>query len=281
MSTVTLEEVWALFKAADQRLQKHEQWLKEQALEYDKMRKEYAQEAIRHEQEATRREQEYARREQEREQEAARREQEYARREQEREQEAARREQEYARREQEREQEAARREQEREQEAARREREAERRMQELDRAFKETDKKIGKLGNRLGEFVESMIKPGLINLLQAHGIEVYILLHDVESKRPGAALEIDLLAVNTTDCVAVEVKSKLTQADVDKHIERLNKFKIALPHYQDCRVMGAVAAMVLSEEVVAYAMKQGFFVLAQQGENIEIINKVGFQARVW
>ena len=74
------------------------------------------------------------------------------------------------------------------------------------------------------------------------------------------AIEIDLLVVNTTEAVLVEVKSKLTQADVDEHLERLGKFKRLMPRYRDLQVMGgAVAGMVVPEEVARYAYRQGLF----------------------
>jgi hypothetical protein len=56
------------------------------------------------------------------------------------------------------------------------------------------------------------------------------------------------------------VKSKLTQADVDEHLERLVKFKRMMPRYADGRAMGAVAAMVGPRAVACYAYRQGLFV---------------------
>jgi len=152
---------------------------------------------------------------------------------------------------------------------------------ETERQIKETNKKIGELGNRLGDFVEYLIKPNLVQLLQTRGIDVPILHHDTEIKRDTVALEIDFLAVNDQDCVVVEVKSKLCQNDVDEHLDRMDKVKLAMPHYQHCRVIGAVAAMVISDEVAAYAMHQGLLVLAQQGDTMVILNQADFQPRIW
>ncbi len=97
--------------------------------------------------------------------------------------------------------------------------------QKTDRQIKQVNQQIGKLGNRLGEFVEWQVRPSAVRLFQARGIDVHELQSDVEVKREDGGLEIDLLVRNTTELVLVEVKSKLTQKDVDEHIERLEKFK--------------------------------------------------------
>ena len=61
---------------------------------------------------------------------------------------------------------------------------------------------------------------------------------------------------------------------------RLSPFAFR-PRYGDVRAMGAVAAMVVPPEVGRYAYRQGFFVLAQAGESVVILNDAKFQPRVW
>ena len=90
-----------------------------------------------------------------------------------------------------------------------------------------------------------------------------------------------MLVVNDAEAVVVEVKSKLTQADVNDHLERLAKFKRLLPRYGDVRAMGAVAVMVVPPEVARYAYRQGLFVLAQTGDSVVILNDDRFQPKVW
>jgi hypothetical protein len=77
------------------------------------------------------------------------------------------------------------------------------------------------------------------------------------------------------------VKSKLTQKDIDEHLERLEKFKRLMPHYQNMRAFGAVAAMVVEQEVANYAYKKGLFVLTQAGENMTILNSTEFKPKSW
>ena len=89
------------------------------------------------------------------------------------------------------------------------------------------------------------------------------------------------MVVNDTDAILVEVKSKLTQRDVDEHLQRLAKFKRLMPPFRDVKALGAVAAMVVPNEVASYACRQGLFVLVQSGENVIILNDAEFTPRVW
>ncbi|PZO44796.1 MAG: DUF3782 domain-containing protein [Shackletoniella antarctica] len=167
-----------------------------------------------------------------------------------------------------------------------------RQSQETDRQFQETrqvlkqqnqhlNEQLGKLGNRLGEFVEWQVRPAVVRLFQERGIAVHEFYPGASARREDEAIEIDLLVVNTTEAVLVEVKSKLTQADIDEHLERLSKFKRLMPRYSDVRAMGAVAGMVVPEEVARYAYRRGLFVLAQSGDSVVILNDSKFTPHNW
>ena len=163
--------------------------------------------------------------------------------------------------------------------------EAEHRFQETERLIKEQNRQLnqqlGKLGNRLGEFVEWQVRPAAVRLFQERGIDVHELHPEISVQRANGGLEIDLLVVNDTDAILIEVKSKLTQRDVDEHLERLTKFKQFMPRYRDVNALGAVAGMVVPQEVARYAYRRGLFVLAQSGESVVILNDAQFQPQVW
>ena len=170
--------------------------------------------------------------------------------------------------------------------------ESDRRFQETDRRFRETervmkeqnkrvDEQLGKLGNRLGEFVEWQVRPAAVRLFQERGIDVNELSADLSVQKGDDGLEIDLLVVNGSEAIAIEVKSKLTKADVDEHLERLDKFKRLLPRYQNLKILGAVAAMVTPSEVASYAYRQGLFVIAQSGDDLVILNDQKFKPKAW
>jgi hypothetical protein len=156
-----------------------------------------------------------------------------------------------------------------------------RKLQETGRLLKNVSKNLGDLGNRLGEFVEHMVAPAVVRLFQAQGVEVHEVHPSVEASRNGEGIEIDLLVVNDGILVAVECKSKLTQEHVDEHLIRMEKLKRLLPSYKNHRALGAVAAMVISENVKSYAHGQGLYVLCQNGESVEVGNPAGFNPKVW
>ncbi|MEB3312277.1 MAG: hypothetical protein VKJ02_18785 [Snowella sp.] len=137
--------------------------------------------------------------------------------------------------------------------------ETDRRFQETERLIKEQNRQLneqlGKLGNRLGEFVEWQVRPAVIRLFRERGIDVHEFHPDISVQRETGGIEIDLLVVNDTDAILVEVKSKLAQADVDEHLERLSQFKQLMPRYADVKAMGAVAGMVVPSEVARYAYR--------------------------
>jgi hypothetical protein len=153
--------------------------------------------------------------------------------------------------------------------------------QATDKQIKQVSQQLGKLGNRLGEFVEWQIRPAAVRLFRERGIDVHELHPGLSTQRGDEGLEIDLLVVNDTEAVLVEVKSKPNQADVDKHLQRLEKFKRLMPRYTDVQAMGAVAGMVITNEVRDYAYGQGLFVLGLCGDDVVILNEPDFQPRKW
>ncbi len=154
--------------------------------------------------------------------------------------------------------------------------------QETDKKIKEVTTAIGNLGNRLGEFVEEMVIPSALKLLQARGIAVYEMYPRAQSKRfQKRGIEIDLLLVNSTDVVAIEVKSSLNIKYVDNHIKKLGEFKIYFPHYKDFNLYGAVAGMVVPSDVASYAIDQGLFVFTPTEGAMVIANSEDFKPKIW
>ncbi|PJF46327.1 MAG: hypothetical protein CUN48_14355, partial [Candidatus Thermofonsia Clade 3 bacterium] len=109
--------------------------------------------------------------------------------------------------------------------------ETDRRMQETDRLIrelressKETDRQIrrlerqmGRLGNRLGQFVQDMVEPAVVRIFQEQGIPVHRVMPNVQARDDAGrvTMEIDLLVINGDHAIAVECKSRLTSDDVD------------------------------------------------------------------
>jgi len=151
----------------------------------------------------------------------------------------------------------------------------------LQREIKEVNKSIGRLTNRLGEFVEEAVRPSAVRLFRERGIDIHEVQQNVSANRHGEGLEIDLLVVNNEDVVVIECKSNLSIDDVNEQLERLEKVKRLLPRYKDCRILGAVAGMVIPDNVASYAIRKGLYVIGQNGEHLEFRNEESFSAKIW
>ena len=170
--------------------------------------------------------------------------------------------------------------------------ETDRILKELSAEIKETQKitareikavntSIGRLSNRLGEFVEEAVRPSAVRLFRERGIDVHEVHQNVTSDREGSAFEIDLLVVNNQGVVAIECKSNLSIDDVNEHLERLEKIKRFLPDHVNKRISGALAGMVIPANVASYAIKKGLYVIGQNGEHLELRNEKSFTAKTW
>jgi len=170
--------------------------------------------------------------------------------------------------------------------------ETDRILKELSAEIKETQKitareikavntSIGRLSNRLGEFVEEAVRPSAVRLFRERGIDIHEVQQSITAKRDGEQLEIDLLVVNNENVVVIECKSNLSVDDVNDHLERLEKVKRLLPRYNNCKVLGAVAGMVIPDNVATYAIKKGLYVIGQNGDHLELRNEQSFTAKAW
>ncbi|MBF0436837.1 MAG: hypothetical protein HQL77_15900 [Magnetococcales bacterium] len=168
------------------------------------------------------------------------------------------------------------------QETDRKMQETDRKMQETDRKIKEVSTQIGRLGGRLGEFVEGLVAPACETLFAERGIPIHIVSPHVKAKLDGGRhMEIDLLVINTDTVSLVEVKSKLTVEDVQDHIKQMEEFKEFFPEYANKKAIGAVAGMVVDESVIHFAIKRGLFVMVQSGDSVRIANDETFVPRTW
>ena len=173
-------------------------------------------------------------------------------------------------------------------EADRRSAEAERRealaavsLAKLERTVERTSKAVEALTTRWGRFVEELVEPAVLRLFQEKGIDVKEVYPRARTKRQGAAMEIDILAIDDTEIVLVECKSRLSKDDVDEFLEKLSRFKISFPHYKDYQAYGAVAGIEINEGIDRYAYQKGLFVIKPSGEVVAIANDQDFKPVTW
>jgi hypothetical protein len=157
-------------------------------------------------------------------------------------------------------------------------------MKESARQIKENNRLIGNLGGRMGDLVEHLVIPNILEKFNQRGFGFgkagpHIRYHGPDGNY---LAEVDILLENGDTMLAVEVKTSLTKQDVMDHIERMKKLRCYGDERNDTRkLLGAVAGAIASQEAKAFALKNGFFVLEQAGDTMRINVPDGFKPRVW
>ena len=172
-------------------------------------------------------------------------------------------------------------------------RETDRRMQETDRQMQETGREIKETGRQLrelkdlfngqwGKLMEALVEGDLVELLSRRGIEVDHTVCNLKSRNGAPRWEIDIIAANGDEVVAVEVKTTLKVRQVADFIETLKVFPGEAPSvYRGRRTYGAVAYLKADEAADAYAERQGLYVIRATGSSASITNEKDFKPRTF
>jgi len=197
------------------------------------------------------------------------------------------------REEREREWEKERKEREREREKEREERKRELREWEekskkdrddLNRQMKETDRRIGELGNRFGELAEHLVAPSIKEKFNELGFTFEQMSQNIRisGTTDGTETEVDILLENGDIVIVVEVKAKPLQKDIDEHIERIAILRRRADVRHDTRkFQGAIAGAIMDSSVRNYTHKAGFYVIEQSGDTVRINIPPNFKPREW
>ena len=162
--------------------------------------------------------------------------------------------------------------------------ETDRKFQETREQMKETDRKIGELGNRFGELAEHLVAPSIGEKFNDMGFtfENTSQNHVIKNAQGRCIAEIDLLLENDDTVMAVEVKAKPTEKDVDNHVNRMEILRGRANVRNDKRkFQGAIAGAIMNKSVKDHAHKTGFYVIEQTGDTVKISIPDDFVARDW
>ncbi len=162
---------------------------------------------------------------------------------------------------------------------------AEREWEETRRRGKEFDRRLRYLDNlfngQWGKLIETLVEGDLVALLKERGIRVNHTWTNRKLAFEGYRREVDILAVNGNEVVAVEVKTTMKVADVDYFLKMLPHFKKLAPEYRNHTVYGAVAYLKADESSDAYAERKGLFVIRATGSSASITNNDRFEPRAF
>ena len=144
---------------------------------------------------------------------------------------------------------------------------AEKQMAELRLQMKETDRKLKEEATRYasltGHVVEGLMEPSAMALFQQAGFDISKCWKNMRGKRKdlNIGMEVDLFLHDTSDAVAVEVKTNCSKGDVDYFLMQMGKFADVFQQYADTNVFLAMAAINYDHEADKYAAEKGMFVI--------------------
>ncbi|MDR1351929.1 MAG: hypothetical protein LBK05_01500 [Treponema sp.] len=174
------------------------------------------------------------------------------------------------------------------QETDRKFQESDRRLQETERLMRESseklNRKMGELGNKLGSLVEHMIIPDIEKKFNEMGYTFENVSTNLKMKDPSGNTyaEVDIVLENGDYVMLIEVKTDLKIEHVKEHIKRMETIRGAGRKWPDKKLLGAVSAAIVEDNVRDYAKKNGFFVISQAGETMRIDKPDGeFSVKEW
>ena len=144
-------------------------------------------------------------------------------------------------------------------------------MKESDRQMKEqmkeTDQRIKELTTRFisqsGHIIEGLMEPAAMRIFKQAGFDIDKCWKEMKgtNKAIGRRMEVDLFYHDTTESVAVEVKTRCTCADVDHFLQQMQYFKAIFPEFSKSIVYAAIAAINYDRDSDVYASQKGLFVI--------------------
>ena len=144
----------------------------------------------------------------------------------------------------------------------------------IDKASRKIFKSIGGITRTIGKMSESMLIPNLMDKFKRLGFtfEIVSRRRKIYTDEHEVLTEMDTFLENTTQAMAVEVKTTLRRDEVDWHVGRMEKIRRHADLRGDKRLFyGAMAAAVIDDEIKRYALSQGFYLIEPSGEDIRII----------
>ena len=188
---------------------------------------------------------------------------------------------------------------ERQKEMAEQQKETDRQIKETDQQMKESDRKwqetsrkmemlneqMGGLHRSFGEMAEHLVAPGIVERFNemgfhireaaTHGFKIFDENRKIKT-------EIDLLMGNGEYIIAVEVKARLGEKDIEKHQKRLEILREDKNMTGDHRkILGGMAVAILGVGDKEAILNAGFFVLVQTGDTMKLDLPENFKPREW
>ena len=158
-------------------------------------------------------------------------------------------------------------------------------IRETDRQIERVSRQMGELHNRFGEMAEHMVAPGIVkrfNELGFHFTQIATKGADIIENGKIKA-QVDLVLENGEYIIAVEVKARVVEKDIEHHIRRLEILREYKEKMQEKRkiIYGAIAGAIFGPTEKKAALNAGLYVLVQSGDTMMIDLPDGFKPCEW
>ncbi len=154
---------------------------------------------------------------------------------------------------------------------------------ESDRLITSFNRELGRLGNKIGDYTESLLRPSLRRVMLEQ-FEMTTIIAPLSMERHGETLQIDLVAhgESATDPVyVVEMKSTLRPDAFDQLYEHMRKLPRFFPEHRGKKLFGVLAALDIPEELRIRALKEGVYLGTIKDDVFEIVPPDDFVPRAF
>ena len=147
-------------------------------------------------------------------------------------------------------------------------------IEELRESRRKTDERIRELADQFtsttGHITEGIMHPAAIRVFQEAGYNINRYYRNLKrkNKQKQTEMEVDLLMLDDTLVIAVEIKTDCRKKDIDHFLRQMPKFKRLFPEYRDKEVLAAMAALNYDKDAAQYAHEQGLLVISTTDGNI-------------
>jgi len=155
---------------------------------------------------------------------------------------------------------------------------------EVDKVNKEMNTKLYKLnlnldgiGKNNGAVAEEFFFNGLNDKMEIGKLKFETIDRNIYRRTKRIEDEFDVVMTNTDSITILEIKYKYHPKDVEKVIKKIINYKLLFPVYKDYKFYGGIAGLSVPKDTVEEAIKYGFFVLTQSGDNLKVLNDNVFQ----
>ncbi len=164
-----------------------------------------------------------------------------------------------------------------------------RKMEEMREDWNKELKATVKLRKKLWliqwDIAEDSIRRSVERNLSQYNIDIHdiILNKEIKDKKTQKPLwEYDIIAVNDTEVVVVEVKNKVTQEHLNHFLNvQLPRFKKLLPEYKDYKLLWGMWWLVIKPEMEKLIESKWLFAFTQNWDSFTVHNNRDFVPKVY